>query len=192
MLSEADLDPFFDAVRREAFRLEALPSYAVLVESAGLAAYLAGDPYQKSEAGQAFNEYIRGQVEAGVTWRRVRVVRGPLSDYERWECEWGYTMSEQSGHHTFVLDLAETRDPPELPSYDWWMFDERVVLRFHYDEAGAFLGADLMEDRARWRNTSGTVMPHSRRLSRFRSTGLRIRNTGGRTGSVPGHDRHRP
>jgi hypothetical protein len=44
MLSETDLDPFFDAIRREAFRLEALPSYAVPVESAGLAAYLAGDP----------------------------------------------------------------------------------------------------------------------------------------------------
>ena len=146
MLSEADLDPFFDAIRREAFRLEALPSYAVPVEAAGLAAYLAGDPYQKSGAGQAFNEYIRSQVEAGVTWRRARVVRGPLSDYERWECEWGYAMSEQSGHHTFVLDLAETPDPPELPSYDWWMFDERVVLPFHYDGEGAFLGADLLDD----------------------------------------------
>ena len=47
MLSETELDPFFDAVRREAFRLEALPSYAVLVESAGLAAYLATSPCRK-------------------------------------------------------------------------------------------------------------------------------------------------
>lgn len=146
MLSESDLDPFFDAIRHEAFRLEALPAYALAVESAGLRAYLAGEPFQKSEAGQAFNDYVRGQVEAGVAWRRVRVVRSPLTDYERWECEWGYTVSEQHGHHTFVLDLAETADPPELPGYDWWMFDGRVVLRFHYDHQGGFLGADPIDE----------------------------------------------
>ena len=145
MLSEADLDPFFDAIRREAFRLETLPAYAVPVESAGLRAYQAGEPFQKSEAGQAFNEYIRGQVDAGVTWHRVRVVRSPLTEYERWECEWVYTLSEQVGHHTFVLDLTETPGPPRLPQYDWWMLDERTVLRFHYDDEGRFLGADPIE-----------------------------------------------
>jgi hypothetical protein len=148
MLSEADLDPFFDAIRREAFRVEALPSYAVPVESAGLGAYLAGEPFQKSEAGQQFNEFIRGQVEAGVTWRRVRVVQGPLSDYERWECEWGFAQSEQLGHRTFVLDRAESADPPELPGYDWWMLDERAVLLFHYDD-GRFAGADVVDEPGR-------------------------------------------
>jgi len=146
VLSEAELDPFFDAIRHEAFRLEALPAYAVPVESAGLRAYLAGEPFQKSQAGQAFNEYVRAQVEAGVTWHRIRVVRSPLSDYERWECEWVYAVGEEFGHHTFVLDLAEAADPPKLPGYDWWMLDERVVLRFHYDASGAFLGADPLED----------------------------------------------
>jgi hypothetical protein len=148
MLSETELDPFFDAIGSEAFRVEALSAYAVPVESAGLRAYLAGEPFQKSEVGQAFNEYVGRQVEAGVSWRRVRVVRGPLTDYERWECEWGYTVSEEFGHHTFVLDLAETAGPPQLPDYDWWMLDERVVLRFHYDQRGVFTGADPVEDPA--------------------------------------------
>ncbi len=47
-----------------------------------------------------------------------------------------------------MLDLADTADPPKLPGYDWWMLDERVVLRFHYDTDGAFLGADPLEDPA--------------------------------------------
>ncbi len=38
MLNEAELDPYFDAIRHEAFRLEALPAYALAVESAGLSA----------------------------------------------------------------------------------------------------------------------------------------------------------
>ena len=146
MLSETELDPYFDSIQHEAFRLEALPAYAVPVESAGLNAYLAGKPFQKSETGQAFNDWVRAQVEAGVTWHRVRVVRGPLTEYERWECEWGYTVSEEFGHHTFVLDLSEVADPPDLPDYDWWMFDGRVVLRFHYDDTGGFVGADAVED----------------------------------------------
>jgi hypothetical protein len=160
MLSEADLEPFFDAIRHDAFRVETLPAYAVAVESDGLGAYLAGAPFQKSETGQQFNEFIRGQVEAGVTWRRVRVTRSPLSDYERWECEWGYTHSEPLGHHTYILDLAETASSPPLPGYDWWMFDEQVVLRFHYDDAGQFLGADPIDDpgqvaaHARYRDTA--------------------------------------
>jgi len=161
MLNEADLDPFFDTIRREAFRVEALPAYAVPVESAGLGAYLAGKPFQKSDAGQQFNEFVRSQVEAGVTWHRVRVMRGPLSDYERWECEWGYAQSEHLGHHTFILDLAEIADPPELPGYDWWMFDERVVLLFHYDDDGQFIGADPI-------NEPGQVAEHVR----FRDTAL--------------------
>ena len=146
MLTEAELDPYFDGIRSEAFRLEALPSYAVSSESSALNAYLAGEPYQKSAAGQAFKEFIRAQVEAGITWHRVRVVRGPLSDYERWECEWGYTVNEELGYPTFVLDMSETAAPPDLPDYDWWMLDERVVLRFHYDGNGTFLGADALDE----------------------------------------------
>jgi len=144
MLSESELDPYFDGIQREAFRLEALSSYAVSSESAGMRAYLAGEPYEKSDAGQAFKEYVRGQVESGVRWHRVRVVSGPLSDYERWEFEWGYTVNEQIGYPTFVLDLSEAADPPALPGYDWWMLDEQVVLRFHYDNNGAFVGADAL------------------------------------------------
>lgn len=145
MLTESQLDPYFDAIEHEAFRIEALPAYAVAVEVDGLAAYLAGEPFRKSETGQAFNEFVRGQVEAGVTWHRVRIVRGPLTDYERWECEWGYTVSEQIGHRTYILDLSEASNAPELPDYDWWMFDGRVVLRFHYDSDGAFHGAEPLK-----------------------------------------------
>jgi hypothetical protein len=148
MLSEADLDPIFDDIHSEAFRLEALPAYDVSAESRDLRAYLTGEPFHKSEAGQAFHEWVRSQVEAGVTWHRVRVVRGPLSDYERWEFEWGYTWTEQYGHHTFVLDLTEVSQPPELPNYDWWMLDERLVLRFHYSDTGEFIGADRIDDPA--------------------------------------------
>jgi hypothetical protein len=73
MLSETELDPYFDSIQHEAFRLEALPAYAVPVESAGLNAYLAGKPFQKSETGRAFNDWVRAQVGL----HRQRRIRPP-------------------------------------------------------------------------------------------------------------------
>jgi hypothetical protein len=145
VLSEAELDPFFDEVARDLFRMEARREYAVGVESDRLRAYLAGEPYDPSAEPAGWYSYIRGKVNAGVAFRKVRVVRTPLSLYERWECEWSYPATERCGQRTFILDLAEAPEPLELPGYDWWMFDERVVLRMHYDDAGGFVGAERLD-----------------------------------------------
>lgn len=149
MLSDTELEPFFDGARTEWFRLEALPTYSMGFEQPRLRAYLAGEPYESVPEPTAWHEEIQRRTGEGVTYRKVRVVHGPLSEYERWEMEWGYTGSEQHGQRTFIIDLAETPVPPELPEYDWWMFDERVVLRFHYDEEGRFLGAEPIDDAVR-------------------------------------------
>ena len=146
MLSETELDPFFDEARTEWFRLEALHSYSVGAEQARLGAYLAGESYESVPEPTAWYEEIRRRTDEGVVYRKVRVVQGPLSEYERWELEWGYAGSERHGQRTFIIDLAETPQPPELPGYDWWMFDERVVLRFCYDDSGEFLGAEPIDD----------------------------------------------
>ena len=98
----------------------------------------------------------------------------------------GATRSARElGHRTFVLDLSETADPPQLPDYDWWMFDERVVLRFAYDGVGAFLGAEALEDRPGGRPLAVTGTQLWPPLFRSAGTGPSIRSTGARTGSAP-------
>jgi hypothetical protein len=149
MLSEGELDPFFDEARTEWFRLETLHAYTASFEQPRLRAYLAGEPYDAVPEPTAWYEEIKRRTDEGVAYRKVRVLRGPLSEYERWELEWGYTGSERHGQRTYIIDLAETPDAPELPAYDWWMFDERIVLRFYYDDAGRFLGADPIDDPGR-------------------------------------------
>lgn len=146
MLSEAELDPYFDEAQREWFRLEALRSYAVDMEQPRIRAYLAGEPLDSMPEPKAWYEEIQRRTDEGVLFRKIRVVHGPLTKYERWECEWGYTGSARHGQRTFIIDLAEVAGPARLPGYDWWMFDERVVLRFHYADDGRFLGADPIED----------------------------------------------
>ena len=148
LLNDAELDPFFEGAEREWFRLEALHSYRYPVETPRLRAYLAGEPYDPSAEPREWYDYIQRRVGQGVRFSKVRVLRGPLSEYERWECEWSYTPTERHGQRTFILDLAEVTVPPALPEYDWWMFDERVVLRMHYDEGGTFVGAEVIDDTA--------------------------------------------
>ncbi|MFC9065602.1 MULTISPECIES: DUF6879 family protein [Streptomyces] len=43
----------------------------------------------------------------------------PLSEYERWECEWPCTATD-GGQRTFMIDRSEVDAAPELP-FDWWM-----------------------------------------------------------------------
>lgn len=146
MLSEAELDPFFDSTKRDLFRLECLSTYDVEVESPRLSSYLAGEPYDPAGEPTAWYDEIQGWTDAGIAFRKVRIVRSPLNRYLCFECEWSYTATERHGQRTYILDLAEVERPPELPDYDYWMFDEQVVLRFRYDDAGQFVGAERLPD----------------------------------------------
>jgi hypothetical protein len=144
LLSEADLDPIFDAARFDAFRLEIRPTYTSDVESPRLRSYLAGDPYDPAAEPHEWYQYIQDWTDRGVNFRKVHVVRSPLSEYLRWECEWSYTATERRGQRTHILDLAEVDAPPALPDYDFWMFDESVVLKFVYNDSGGFVGAERL------------------------------------------------
>lgn len=148
MLSSEEFDAVFDGARREVFRLEALDRYSADNEAPRIAAYLRGDDYDPAAEPREWYAYIRGQVSAGVVWRKVHWLRSPLSSYLRWELEWGYPGTSRAGQHAFVLDVTDTPDPvlPPAPEYDWWMFDEAVVVRMHYDGHGCFLGAERLPE----------------------------------------------
>ena len=148
MLSESDLDPFFDHAVSSWFRFEAHRTYTTSFEQPRLRAYLTGEPYDASSEPTQWLDYIQQRVADGVAFSKVRVLDGPLTAYERWECEWSYPATERVGQRTFILDLAETPAPPFLTEYDWWMFDEATVLKMHYGADGTFVGAESLDDAA--------------------------------------------
>lgn len=160
MLSDGEFNACFDEARSEWFRLEAHSTYSVDVEQPRFRAYLAGEPYDPESEPKEWYEEIQRRVSDGIAYRKVRVVEGPLSEYERWEFEWSYTATEKLGQRTFVLDRSESTELPELPPYDWWLIDGRVVLRMRYDDAARFLGAERIDSAAavaehiRWRDAA--------------------------------------
>lgn len=84
---------------------------------------------------------VHADAAAGITRRRVRIVRGPPSEYVRYECQWGYLPLIEHGEDVRILDL---RDRPnslsEIP--DFGVFDDRHVVRMRYDSAGQFSRRD--------------------------------------------------
>lgn len=146
MLNESDLDPFFDQATTSWFRFEAHRTYTTSFEQPRLHAYLAGEPYDASSEPTQWLDYIQQRAADGIAFSKVRVVAGPLTAYERWECEWSYPATERAGQRTFILDLAETSNLPHLNDYDWWMFDDAAVLKMHYADDGTFVGAESLDD----------------------------------------------
>ncbi|MGH3287114.1 MAG: DUF6879 family protein [Streptosporangiaceae bacterium] len=143
MLDERELDEFFGRhFRRAAFRLEARDSYAVASDGGDLARYLAGDDAPDPDRKNAWLDELRADTAAGKRWQWVHVVYGPLSDYLRYEFEWGYAVNIHAGAEVRILDLAEHRRPSGLLDEDFWLLDDEAVLIMRYDARGQFLGAE--------------------------------------------------
>jgi hypothetical protein len=148
MLSEAELHELWDGLDHEAFRLETLSAYAVPHEAELVDRYLTGAPHRETDFARDWADYVAQMTAKGVTYHRVHVVHSPLSPYERYECEWGYTRYTQRGERAYILDTAEVARPAAVPEYDFWLLDDRHVIRMHYDGDGGFVGAELLPPTA--------------------------------------------
>ncbi len=147
-ITDAELDVLWDGLEREAFRLETLDRYAVPGEAGTVRRYLAGAPHEKTEFVRSWADYVADMVASGVTYHRVHVVQSPLSDYLRYEFEWGYAEYARRGERAYILDTAEVLQPDGVPDYDFWLLDNTHVIRMHYEPSGAFLGAELLPGSA--------------------------------------------
>lgn len=144
MLDEQELGDYIDSrFTRVLFRLETLDLYDVTSNDDEYRRYLSGEVKPNPERKEPWMEHIRGEVSRGLHTYRVHVVRSPLNDYLRFECEWGYVYNARAGEHIRILDLAERLTPADLLDEDFWLIDEREVLRMHYDSEGRYGGAEI-------------------------------------------------
>jgi hypothetical protein len=153
-----DIDRGFEhgtLFQRSAYRLELLDWYTSPATERRLARFLAGEKVTADERA-SWLATIRNARAAGATMSRVHVVAEPLSDYLRYEFNC-YESSIAAGEDIRILpdSLAAGLD---LPSFDYWLFDDERVAVQDYGKRGAWLGASLVTDRAfvescqRWRD----------------------------------------
>jgi hypothetical protein len=131
-----DLGKLFTTFRRTAFRLETLPAYDV-TEDAERDAYRRWQTGQQPPAQERdWPKLVASAVGSGKTMQRVRIVR-ELTDYIRFEMEWGYLANVAAGEDIRVLELAD--DVPGMVDHDYWLFDEATVVRLEYAADGSFI-----------------------------------------------------
>lgn len=87
---------------------------------------------------------IRKDTGAGKTYRRVRVVSVPLSDYSRF----GLTFSKFNNEAGEDIRYLSREDAHNLPTFDYWLFDSRTVAKMHFGDQDNLLGFELIEDPA--------------------------------------------
>jgi hypothetical protein len=88
----------------------------------------------------------RADAEAGKTFRRVRVVSVPPTDYARFGLAYS-AFNNDAGEDIRYLARPDA-DELGLPTFDYWMFDSRTVAKMHFDDEDKFLGFEMLEDPA--------------------------------------------
>lgn len=132
----------WDSFERSAFRLETLPEYRVESERGRMELFLSGAP-KPPGYGAGWHERLREYRADAKSVQRVRIVRQPLTDYQRRQFAWAYPGNSEAGEEIRVLDLSTTTDPG-LPSYDFWMFDDQIVIHMHYADDGTQIGRERL------------------------------------------------
>ncbi|MBV9312722.1 MAG: hypothetical protein JO100_03055 [Pseudonocardia sp.] len=144
MLSTAELRDFIqEHFTRTAYRWERLPAYEVAFDGTEFARYLAGEPGPTPARKQPCLDRLAAERAAGLYRHRVRLLHEPITDYERYECEWGYVPNVAAGEGVRVLHVGEHRLPATLVEHDYWLIDDVHPLRMHYAADGTFEGATV-------------------------------------------------
>lgn len=108
-------------------RIENRRAYAAASDGGDFARYLAGEA--EPQEGAAWRDRLRADTAAGKQWAKVHVIDGPLSDYERYEFEWGFTHTVAAGEQVRIYEAQ----PGELDG-----LVDFTVVNHHHVVAGIY------------------------------------------------------
>lgn len=130
------------------YRLETLDYYSAASDDADFRAYQQGKPGPDRDAKSGWLDWLTDATESG-SWRRVRIVRGPLTEYVKFEMDWCYTDNASAGEDIRILDLTEQAHPGlDLDLSDHYIVDGQAAV-MAYNEAGDYLYALPVQNPAR-------------------------------------------
>lgn len=158
---------YFRDYERSAWRLEVQPTYSMPNEQASIVKFLAGEP-KPAEHNARWHVTVRNNVAAGKTMGRVRVVRRPLTDYQRYQLAWGIPGNIGAGEDIRILDATD--DSYGLPDQDFWLFDDATVVHLNFASDGTLIDRELIEhpDLAKYLSWRDVALAHAVALDDFK------------------------
>nr|WP_246025114.1 DUF6879 family protein [Saccharopolyspora antimicrobica] len=135
-------------------------------EQENLSRWRAGEPKPEGH-NSAWHDRVRGYLADGKTLGRVRVVRQPLTQYQRYQLTWGIPGNIEAGEDIRILDL--TNLDLDLPSHDFWLFDDEIVVDLNFNPDGTLINLDQREnpDLLMYRKWRDTALTHAVSFSEF-------------------------
>jgi hypothetical protein len=161
-----DLAWWLQNFQRSAFRLETLPVYSVPQEEAWFAEWQrSGQLPELTPANDSWLRLVQEACRAGKRMQRVHVVTPPLSDYLRFEFT-TQIPSVDCGEDCRIAEASHVQQAVGQLS-DYWLMDETVAIRLHYDDEGRFLGMEQVEDVVLYRRQRDLVLTRSVTLKEY-------------------------
>ncbi|MEU5897697.1 DUF6879 family protein [Streptomyces venezuelae] len=161
LLDGEDWRRYFDAFAHEAWRFEAQPTYTMPKEQESLARFLRGAD-KPSAHNARWHERVRGYVKSGKRIGRVRIVRRPLTDYQRYQFAWGIPGNIAAGEDIRILDVTLEDYGLPLSGRDWWLFDEARIAHLNFRPDGTQINREAFEgDPTPYLEWKRTALEHS-------------------------------
>lgn len=142
-VSVGRFDELYATFRHSVFRWEAQPAYYEPEEAEPFRLWReTGKPTDLAYLAEWLTT-VRDAVDAGKRFERVRVYQAPPTTYQRWATEIA-AANVAAGEDIRAMAEADARRL-ELPTYDFCIFDDRIVARMEFGAAG-MTGAVLDDD----------------------------------------------
>ena len=110
-LDLSQLKQVLDTTTQDLFRWETLPAYEVASDGSDYRRYLDGADAPTPERKQPWLDTLREWAKQGRPRHRVRLIHDPITDYERYACEWGYALNSQAGRSSGSSTSPRPRYP---------------------------------------------------------------------------------
>lgn len=146
MEADSEFGRLFETFEHTAFRLEVRDRYNVSYEQESFRNFLATGRRELLPAGGDWYDMVRRATAEGRTFRRVRVVPVPLTDYNRFGLA-GAQFNNEAGEDIRYL-TRDRANAVELPNHDYWLFDSRLLVRMHFDNDDRPVDKEVIEDPA--------------------------------------------
>jgi len=138
----------WEKTSKSIFRLELLPLYNVPGDWECYQKFIRGEDYIDDEFKGWFRKLKETNIK-GVKTERVRVYSSPVNDYIKYEID-VWKPSNDSSDNIFFLDESKYKEITkllEINPEDFWLFDDTILITFHYNSKGNFIGEEKIEDQ---------------------------------------------
>ncbi|MBT2403780.1 MULTISPECIES: DUF6879 family protein [unclassified Streptomyces] len=134
----------FDSFTHDAWRFEAQPTYTMPQETENVARFLRGEG-KPVDHNARWHGRVRNYLSSGRRIGRVRIVRQPLTDYQRYQFAWGIPGNIEAGEDIRILDVTSHDYGFPLGQTDWWMFDDARIVHLNFRPDGTQLGRETFD-----------------------------------------------